>query len=204
MKTLMTLIMLLTVAACGAEEVRSDVVKIRFETTAGKIDAEIYTRRAPITAANFLRYVDMERFDHASFYRVTRADNDPMIEVIQGGLWQPWIGEDSYSVAPLAPIDHETTDSSGLTHKDGAISMARLEPGTAASEFFISVGDHPELDFGGARNPDGQGFAVFGQVTDGMDVVRRIQSADVQPGGEIPGQLLLAPVRILSVRRLDE
>ena len=118
-------------------------------------------------------------------------DNQPnnkiKIEVIQGGL-----GFDD-SPLSLSPIEHETTDKTGILHKDGVISMARMEPGTASSEIFICVGDQPELDFGGKRNPDGQGFAAFGKVMKGMDVVRNIQS---KPNKE---QMLVTPVNIIEV-----
>jgi peptidyl-prolyl cis-trans isomerase A (cyclophilin A) len=128
---------------------------------------------APITATNFLRYVDEGRLDSANFYRVVTLDNQPdndvKIEVIQGGL-----GNRSRDDR-LDPIPHETTVTTGLLHTAGAISMARNEPGSASSEFFICVTGQPELDFGGRRNPDGQGFAVFGRVVAGMDVVRAIQ-----------------------------
>jgi len=121
-------------------------------------------------------------------------DNQPnnfiKIEVIQGGL-----GFDE-SPLSLSPIVHESTDKTGILHKDGVISMARVEPGSASSEFFICIGDQPELDFGGKRNPDGQGFAAFGKVIKGMDVVRKIQS---QPDQK---QMLIKPVKVLEVNRL--
>ena len=127
------------------------------------------------------------------FYRVVRQDNQPdkkvKIEVVQGGLG----GESSEKELP--PIAHETTNRTGVLHKDGTLSMARAEPGTASSEFFICVGDQPELDFGGKRNPDGQGFAAFGKVVKGMDVVRRIQSLPDEK------QILKEPVRITSFVR---
>jgi len=162
-------------------------------TDLGDIEVELYEERAPVTVANFLRYVDEERFRGATFYRVVRTDNQPdndvKIDVIQGGL-----GQDEHE-GRLPPIRHETTRETGILHKDGIISMARLEPGTASSEFFICVGDQPELDFGGRRNPDGQGFAAFGKVIRGMDVVREIHS---RPADR---QSLAPPVSILGVVR---
>ena len=144
--------------------------------------------------ANFLRYVDEGRYEGATFYRVVtpanQPDDDVRIEVIQGGFG---FREDARRLPPIA---HETTAQTGLRHRDGTISMARAAPGTASSEFFICLGDQPELDYGGRRNPDGQGFAAFGQVTAGMDVVRRIQ------GEPAPGQLLMAPVPILAIERM--
>ena len=171
----------------------SDKPKVIIETDLGDITIEVDLEKAPITATNFMRYVDEGRFEIASFYRVVRMDNQPQndvkIEVIQGG-----IGFEESDLR-LDPIKHETTAETGILHKDGVVSMARLDPGTAASEFFICIGDQPELDFEGKRNPDGQGFAAFGYVIDGMDVVRKIQSQ------KDTDQMLDEPVKILSVRR---
>jgi peptidyl-prolyl cis-trans isomerase A (cyclophilin A) len=150
--------------------------KVLIKTSLGDIEIEIYEKEAPITAANFLRYVDEGRFQGATFYRTVRLDNQPnndiKIEVIQGGL-----KADTHPHS-LPPIEHETTAKTGIIHRDGVISMARNEPGTASSEFFICIDDQPELDFGGKRNPDGQGFAAFGRVMRGMEVVRKIH---IQP-----------------------
>lgn len=145
---------------------------VMMRTQFGDITAELYTDKAPVTAGNFLRYVKEGRYKDAVFYRVVRADNQPdnkiKIAVVQGGLY------DDNHPAKLPQIRHETTKETGVLHKDGTLSMARWTPGTADSEFSICVGDQPELDFGGKRNPDGQGFAAFGQVIKGMDVVRKI------------------------------
>ncbi len=147
--------------------------KVKFETTHGEIVFEIDTINAPVTANNFLKHVEMGTYKNAVFYRVVRMDNQPQnnikIEVIQGGVFV----EDQ--LEKIKPIRHETTKETGLLHLDGTLSMARMEPGTASTEFFICVGDQPELDFGGKRNFDGQGFAAFGKVVKGMDVVREIQ-----------------------------
>lgn len=192
-------------AACGKAPADNKVL-VRMQTDKGDIVIEVYPERAPLTSANFLAYVDGGLYDGAVFYRVTRPDNDPMIEVVQGGLWAPWReGEEGYDfVAPRPEIAHETTETSGLSHTDGVVSMARGAPGTAASEFFISVGDNKELDFAGARNPDGQGFAAFGRVVAGMDVVRAIQSGETGAslgGAVMAGQLLDEPARILCMER---
>ncbi|MDR1724569.1 MAG: peptidylprolyl isomerase [Tannerella sp.] len=173
---------------CRSEKVPQVVI----ETPMGNITVEIYTDKAPVTSANFLKLTDEGVYDKggAAFYRVVRQDNQPRnkvkIEVIQGGL-------DDREVA--APIPHETTAQTGLKHLDGTISMARSEPGTASSEFFICIGDQPELDFGGQRNPDGQGFAAFGRVVGGMDIVRKIQ--------QLPdtAQYLVNPLPISAIRR---
>jgi peptidyl-prolyl cis-trans isomerase A (cyclophilin A) len=163
-------------------------------TELGTIRFEIYQKQAPVTASNFLRYVEEGRFEGAGFYRVVTPQNQPenevKIEVIQGGLGY----EDSHPKR-LPSIPHETTAQTGLRHLDGVISMARLDPGTADAEFFICIGDQPELDFGGRRNPDGLGFAAFGRVVEGMDVVRQIQA---QPDLE---QALVEKIGILSVKR---
>jgi len=146
---------------------------IFMETKLGIIQIELYPEKAPITSANFLRYIDEKRYQNAYFYRVVHMQNQPenniKIEVIQGGL-----GSENNS-EELPPIIHETTLKTGIKHKNGIVSMARLEPGTASSEIFICINDQPELDYGGLRNPDGQGFAAFGKVVSGMDVIRKIQ-----------------------------
>jgi peptidyl-prolyl cis-trans isomerase A (cyclophilin A) len=166
-------------------------------TQLGDISLELYLDKAPVSSANFLRYVRENRYKDAIFYRVVRADNQPKnpvkIAVIQGGL-----PEDRYEKNSLPAIAHETTAKTGVTHKDGVISLARLGPGTATSEFFICVGDQPELDFGGKRNPDGQGFAAFGKVVKGMDVVRKIHQ---QPA---KGQYLSPPVKITGMEIIKE
>jgi peptidyl-prolyl cis-trans isomerase A (cyclophilin A) len=172
----------------------SPAPRVLMRTALGDIVLEIDETAAPVTAANFLDQVDEGLYSDARFYRVVRMDNQPQnevkIEVIQGGL-----GFDADSSRP--PIEHETTRETGLRHLDGTVSMARLGPGTASSEFFICIGDQPELDFGGDRNPDGQGFAAFGRVIEGMDVVRTIQQLEARD------QMLVEPVVINEVRRVE-
>ena len=152
---------------------RETIIPISMETELGPIQLELYPDRAPITVSNFLRYVDENRYEDFHFYRVVhmenQPDNDVKIEVIQGGL-----GFDKHPME-LPTIIHETTDKTGIRHLNGTLSMARLEPGTASSEIFICINDQPELDYSGKRNPDGQGFAAFGKVISGMDVIRKIQ-----------------------------
>lgn len=165
----------------------------------GAIEIEVYDTQAPVTANNFLRLVDGGYLDGATFYRTVSPANDngsPVISVIQGGL-----GETG---SPFPPIAHETTRETGVTHGDGTISMARAAVGTASSEFFICIGEQPALDFGGERNADGQGFAAFGRVVKGMEVVRAIHAmpADAPTDEEyVRGQLIEQPVVILSVHR---
>ena len=152
---------------------RETIIPISMETELGPIQLELYPDRAPITVSNFLRYVDENRYKDFHFYRVVhmenQPDNDVKIEVIQGGL-----GFDKHPME-LPTILHETTDKTGIRHLNGTLSMARLEPGTASSEIFICINYQPELDYSGKRNPDDQGFAAFGKVISGMDVIRKIQ-----------------------------
>ena len=147
--------------------------KVKLETSLGNIIVELDTVHAPISANNFLKHVEIGTYKNAVFYRVVRMDNQPKndvkIEVIQGGVFV------EVQFEKIESIKHETTKETGLKHLDGTISMARNKPGSASTEFFICLGNQPELDFGGKRNPDGEGFAAFGKVIKGMDVVRKIQ-----------------------------
>ncbi|MDX1404679.1 MAG: peptidylprolyl isomerase [Woeseiaceae bacterium] len=182
----------------GASIADEHIARVTMTTSEGAIEIELYPDKAPLTTENFLRLVDGGHLDGGSFYRVVTYDNDngkPKIEVIQGGL-----GGDG----PFEPIGHETTAQTGILHKDGVISMARGAVGTASSEFFICIGDQPGLDYGKTRNADKQGFAAFGKVVAGMDVVRRINQlpADAPSDSEYTrGQILTDPVEIISVRR---
>jgi peptidyl-prolyl cis-trans isomerase A (cyclophilin A) len=166
--------------------------RVVIQTSLGSMEVEVDTIRAPLTGRNFLRYVDQGAYRGGRFHRTVRADNQPenqaKINVIQGGL-NPSRAKDFPSI-PL-----ERTSVTGLAHKDGTISMARDGPDSATSDFFICIGDQPALDFGGKRNPDGQGFAAFGRVVRGMDVVRQIQTARAQE------QRLTPPIEILDVTR---
>jgi peptidyl-prolyl cis-trans isomerase A (cyclophilin A) len=171
--------------------------QVEIATPLGAITAEVYLAEAPLSAGAFLRNVDQGVYNggRAGFYRVVHMDNQPdnkvRIEVVQGGVDR----ETGDTSVPYIP--HETTAMTGLTHLDGSLSMAREEPGTANTEFSICIGPQPELDFGGRRNPDGQGFAVFGRVIDGMDVARAIQKLPET------GQYLDREVPIESVKRLS-
>ena len=164
--------LLIFVHACESEKNPTIIM----ETSIGTISAELFPKQAPITVKNFLSYIKQNRYDECHFYRVVHSNNQPenkiLIEVIQGGLGIEKNPKD------LKAITHENTDQTNILHKNGTISMARLEPGTASSEFFICVNDQPELDYGGKRNPDGQGFAAFGQVIKGMEIVKKIQMMD--------------------------
>ena len=190
----------LAVAATAADENPGKIETVELETRLGTITIELYLERAPLSSASFLDYLDEGLMEESAFYRVVTHENDngsPLISVVQGGLLD--------DEKMLQPVAHETTEATGLSHADGAISIARAEPGTGSGgAFFICVGDNPALDFGGTRNSDKQGFAVFGQVVAGMDVVRAIQQlpADLPTDNEyMKGQLLREPVEIVSARR---
>lgn len=171
----------------------SDKVHVLMVTERGDIELELYAAHAPATVANFLRYVDRGFYQDGVFHRTVTPDNQPdniiKIEVIQGGINPGRSDKDGPAIAL------ERTSVTGLHHRDGTISMARDGPDTATSDFFICIGDQPELDFGGQRNPDGQGFAAFGQVVKGMNVVRAIQWAPAE------GQALAPAMVILSAKR---
>ena len=164
------------------------------KTSLGLITIELYPDKAPVTVANFLRYVDAHLYDSSSFFRAVRLDNQPnnlvKIEVIQGG------NVDSLKQFP--PIPMETTEQTGLHHLDGTVSMARGTPASATCSFFICINDQPSLDYGGKRNPDGQGFAAFGKVISGMDVVRKIQNLYPEQA-----QYFNPSVTIISISRLQ-
>ncbi|MFZ0454507.1 MAG: peptidylprolyl isomerase [Ignavibacteriaceae bacterium] len=167
---------------------------VLIKTEMGNIEVEIYQNKAPISAGNFLNCVDGGVYKDSYFYRTVTPNNQPdddiKIEVIQGGLLDK---ADDYP-----PIKHETTKKTGILHKDGTISYARNEPGTATTEFFICIGNQPELDYGGKRNPDRQGFAAFGRVVKGMDIVRKIHK---QPAEK---QMLKPKIRIFNIERLKQ
>ncbi len=166
-------------------------VPIRIETQFGNIDAYLDSAHAPVTVTNFLRYVDGKLYDSASFFRTVTMENQPndsvKIEVIQGGK--------ARSKPGFPPIPLERTSVTGLKHLDGTLSMARSGPDTGTDQFSIMIGNQPELDFGGKRNKDGQGFAAFGRVTSGWEVIKKIQA---QPAN---GQYMATPVVILRIVR---
>jgi len=168
------------IVACSSPKYKNP--HIRIETKYGDIEVELYPQQAPKTVAAFLSYIDSGYYKNASFYRVLRDDeqpsNAPKSELIQGGLWKT-----NYALAEKIPgIPHEPTNQTKILHKDGTISLARQAVGTANTEFFICVGDQPGLDYGGANNADGQGYAAFGKVVKGMNVVRSIYNAPENDG----------------------
>jgi peptidyl-prolyl cis-trans isomerase A (cyclophilin A) len=178
----------------------ADIEKALIQTAMGDIEIELYASKAPITVENFIHYIKSEAFTGGEFYRVVRLDNDngsPKIEVIQGGA--------NPKFTDLAPIPLETTAITGIKHVDGTLSMARAEPNSATSAFFICIGDQPALDFAALRNPDGQGFAAFGKVTKGMDVVKAIHNIkEAKPTDDdyVKGQMLVSPVIIKQMKLL--
>ena len=172
-------------------------VRVVLTTAEGPVTVEVEKDKAPITAANFLRYVDQKRLDGATFYRAARAPGAPA----DYGLVQFGVRNAPKKVLP--PIAHEPTSKTGLSHVSGTLSMARGAPGTASGDFFIVVGDMTSLDADPKASGDNQGFAAFGRVVDGMDVVKKILAAPIStaPGGAFPGETLAAPVAIATARR---
>ena len=168
------------------------ITPVEIETALGKIVAEIYADRAPASAGFFLRGVDAGRYDDAAFFRILSRANqtreDP-VEMIQAGEAIPPEAEIRHQIA------HETTEMTGLRHKRGAISLPRYSPGAVYHSFGVCMGDAPSLDFGGGRNPDGLGFAVFGQVVDGMDVAEAIFARAE------PAPMIMRPIPIYRIRR---
>jgi peptidyl-prolyl cis-trans isomerase A (cyclophilin A) len=174
-----------------------ETVSVTLTTTAGPIVLELEKERAPVTTANFLRYVDQKKLDGSAFYRAAKAPNAPEYGLVQ-------FGTRNDPKKTLPPIAHEPTTKTGLSHTSGTISLARSEPGTGAGDFFIVVGDTPALDADPSAPGDNQGFAAFGHVADGMDVVKQIlgQPTDPDKGeGVMKGQYLVRPVVITSARR---
>jgi peptidyl-prolyl cis-trans isomerase A (cyclophilin A) len=192
MRVQLTAVFAATIAVASALRAQS-LPHVVFRTERGEIEVEVDTIRAPITGTNFLRYVDGGFFTNGSFFRVVRHDNQPndsvRIEVIQAGASRDKRGQG------FPPIDLERTSVTGIKHLDGTISMARAGTNTATSSFFICLGPQPALDFGGRRNPDGQGFAAFGRVVRGLDVARRILNEAAN------GQNLITPVAINDATR---
>ena len=182
-------------AEAPAQAPQEDLIPVAFETGMGRIVIALDRGRAPVTTANFLRYIDAKRFDGESFYRALKMTGG------EGGLIQGGIRSDSRKLFP--PIAHEPTDKTGIKNVAGTISMARLEPGSARADFFILTTDIPGFDAGDPSDPPG--YAAFGRVTEGMDVVNKIFAAPVSPTlgeGAMKGQLLDPPVKILKAARV--
>jgi len=181
--------------AVAQDAVSPALPRVQMETSAGRIVIEVEVAKAPITAANFLRYVDEHRFDGMTFYRAMKAA--PGMGLVQGGT-------NNDPERTLPPIVHEPTTQTGLSHTDGAVSMARYAPGTATGDFFISVGPTPSYDAGRSFSVDPDGFAVFGRVVEGMEIARAILDAPTSPTegeGFMRGQMLEPKITILQAWR---
>lgn len=201
-RTCLAVCVCLFLAAASLAQTKSkpDLVRVLIQTELGDIEVELDAKRAPGTVENFLRYVDAGHYDGGRFHRTVKLnpDNQPnnavKIEVIQAGV-NPDKAREGFS-----PIKLERTNATGLKHKDGTISMARALADTATSDFFICIGgqsDLAELDFTGKRNADGQGFAAFGRVVKGMEVVKKIQQSPFD------AQRLTPPIKIIKAKRLN-
>ena len=166
------------------------------ETKFGDIEVELYADKATKSVAAFLSYVDSGFYKNSSFYRVLKEENQPSAsfksELIQGGIWQT-----NYKKGINLPgIPHEPTIETGILHKNGTLSLARTTPGSASSEFFICIGDQPAYNYGGAAKADGKGFAAFGKVIKGMDIVKKIhQLPDYEESFE-------KPIEIFNIKKL--
>jgi peptidyl-prolyl cis-trans isomerase A (cyclophilin A) len=174
-----------------------DMVRVRLETEAGPILVALDARRAPVTTANFVRYVEEGRFDGTTFYRASLSKGAPKSELrgfIQGGIRRDYR-------RTLPPIAHEPTSKTGIRHEPGTISMARADEGAAMGNFFITTSAMRSMDAGEGK----PGYAAFGRVEQGMDVVRRILAAPTEDGGRgaMRGQMLAQPVRIVTARRVE-
>lgn len=169
---------------------------VAIETRLGDIEIELYVDKAPVSTSAFLSYIDSGYYKNAAFYRVLNEDNQSMdafkAALIQGGIWRT----NHKLFLSLPGIKHETTRQTGILHKDGIISLARQEPGTATTEFFICLGDQPGFDFGGENNPDKQGYAAFGKVVKGMNIVRLIYERPEDDQAFTPPVVIFDIVRV--------
>ena len=189
------LVAMLSLATTGAQARPAALPKIAIVTSEGTMVAVLDTKRAPITANNFLRYVDAYRFDGTTFYRAARSKSVTGNGLVQGGL-------DHNISKSFLPIKHEPTTKTGLRHVDGTLSMARNEPGSAMADFFITLGPAPDLDARGSY----VGYAAFGHVISGMGVAKKILAKPTFPGGYdiiTVGQTIRQPVKIITVKRIN-
>ncbi|MES2444496.1 MAG: peptidylprolyl isomerase [Pseudomonadota bacterium] len=199
-RTMMALLLSLLALPAFAQTVPAPgpaLPRVVLETSQGRIVIELETGKAPVTAGNFLRYVDQKRLDNTIFYRTVKvADHFGFVQ----------FGVHGVGTKILPPIKHEPTSQTGLKHLDGTLSIARLAPGSARGEFTISVGDQPSFDADPARPGDNLGYAAFGRVIEGMDVLLKIFDAPVSPTasdrGQFKGEIPVTAVRILTARRV--
>jgi peptidyl-prolyl cis-trans isomerase A (cyclophilin A) len=189
-------ILLAAIVFLSCKEKNTTTPHIEIQTAKGDIEIELYPLRAPKTVAAFLSYIDSGYYNNATFYRVLSDENQPSnapkTELIQGGIWKTRNREAMH----LKGIPHESTAQTHILHTDGVLSLARLEPGTGTTEFFICIGKQPGLDYGGENVEDHQGYATFGKVVKGMDIVRKIYR---QPESD---QYFEPPVAIYAIKRL--
>ena len=192
-KNFLYCILLCLLSSCSQQDKNKPHIEI--QTGFGDIEVELYANQAPKTVAAFLGYIDSGYFNRCSFYRVLNDENQPSnaakTELIQGGIWKT----NSKKMSTLKGCPHETTQETKILHKNGVISLARLAPGTGTTEFFICVGDQPSLDYGGENNKDKQGYAAFGKVVKGMDIVRKIYQQNED------NQYFNTPVPIINIVR---
>ena len=190
----LVVLLIIWISSCKQGSYKYPTLKIL--TDLGDIEIELYPGKAPKTAAAFLNYVDSGLFKNSSFYRVLNDENQSSAgfksQLIQGGIWE----SNNKKAVTLPGIEHENTKTTDILHKDGVISLARSAPGTANTEFFICLGDQAAFDYGGSANSDGQGFAAFGKVIKGMNVVRLIHT---QPENN---ESIRPPVSIKNIIRL--
>jgi peptidyl-prolyl cis-trans isomerase A (cyclophilin A) len=203
-RIVVALVLSAVVTATALVSTQSKAVRVLVQTELGDIVIEVDPVKAPITTANFLKYVDGGHYDGGIFHRTVKLDNQPestvKIEVIQAGV-NPDRAKDGFAAIPL-----ERTNVTGILHKDGVVSMARGAPDSATSGWFVCINDQPSLDFGGNRNPDGQGFAAFGRVVTGMEVVRKIQAAPSSTNRttNTEAQRLTPAIKILKAARVPQ
>jgi peptidyl-prolyl cis-trans isomerase A (cyclophilin A) len=201
-KILIALVLSAVVSTTALVSTQSKTVRVRVQTELGDIVIEVDPVNAPGTTANFLKYVDGGHYDGGLFHRTVKMDNQPesavKIEVIQAGV-NPDRAKEGFPAIPL-----ERTNVTGILHKDAVVSMARGTPDSATSGWFICINDQPSHDFGGNRNPDGQGFGAFGRVVDGMDVVRKIQASPsaTTRTTNTEAQRLTPPIKIVKMARM--
>ena len=220
--TVLALAALVLPIACGPDtpdeaaetppaETAEETVNVVIETARGEIEVELYPERAPLSVAQFLRYVDGGHYEGAAFYRATHTAGGDAHDVVQGGLRSlPMLvrdGGEAEEALPFPPIPHETTHDTGIRNERGTLAYARNDPGTANSEIFFNVGDNFVLDTdAGDPTRDGYGYATFGRVVGGMEVLDEIHGlpTDAPAASEmVQGQILNEPVRILGARRVE-
>ncbi len=189
------IILLLAVFFLACNQRSKEAPRVVIDTNYGDIEVELYPAKAPVTVAAFLSYVDSGLYTNSAFYRVVLAEGmstEANVGLIQGGTWQTT----DRGKPALPGIPHESTQKTGLSHTNGTISLARTDTGTANTEFFICIGDQSQFDYGNSNPADGQGFAAFGRVVNGMKTVRTIQLQKKQ------GESFSQKITIRRIRRL--